>query len=520
MTSVFKRSGIGSSAIIIALFSILSRLMGVVRDRVLAGQFGAGDILDAYYAAFKLPDFIFTLLVLGALGAALIPVYVQVKQQGGREAAFALARRVALIVVMVLTVFAIVVAFLAPQLVSIIAPGFTGARAVLTIQLTRVMLFSTVVFGASNALGSILQAERRFVAFAAAPILYNAGIILGAWLLVPLWGPAGLGWGVVLGSILHLLIQQRAVRELGFSWFKGSWGDIRAAWKVFALMGGRTVGLAASAIEQVIINGFLSTLTVGSVAAFALAANLQSFPTNVFGVSLAIAAFPVFSEALGANNRVEFLQQFSTTMRRILFFVLPLAILFLVLRAHVVRVVLGSGAFDWDDTIRTAQMLGFLSVAMVADSVLPLIARVFYALGDTRTPAYTSIGVVILNVILLFAFRPWGLTGIGASYVISRTVNAGVLLGLLTRRIGGLNAGEILQAVQPMVLAACVGGLAAYGCLHLTASIFNLHTFAGVFMHGSLAGLVGAVVYFLITRYWRITEAEILYTRIRGLGNY
>lgn len=497
-------------ALIIAVFSVASRLLGVLRDRILASHFGAGSVLDAYYAAFKIPDFIFNIFVLGALASAFIPVFINLRAKEGEVRAQKLTQIIFNLLVVLLTACALFGIILAPWLMPVIAPGFDPERQVLAISLTRIMLLSIIFFGASNVLGSVLQAEKRFLSYSLAPVLYNLGIILGLYTFVPSFGPIGLAWGVVLGSVLHLLVQIPAVLKLGFSWRPlFNWSE-RGVKQVLKLLGPRTIGLAASSLEQIITASFVSTLGVGSLAAFTLASNLHSFPINVFGVSLAVAAFPLFSEACSNNKNNDFISHFKDSVRRILFFVIPMSVLFLVLRAQIVRVVLGSGAFDWSDTIRTAQVLGFLSLAMVADSLVPLVARAFYALSDTRTPALVAIGSVVLNLFLLIILARYGLGGIGLAYVASRVLSLSALVGLLGKRMGNLGAEYIMQGVWRMLFASILSGAAAYATLRFMAPQVDMHTFFGIFAQGVTAGGVGVLSYLILALTWKLPEVNFV----------
>ncbi|MDP3986144.1 MAG: murein biosynthesis integral membrane protein MurJ [Candidatus Veblenbacteria bacterium] len=497
---------VSRSAVIIGVLSVLSRLIGVLRDRLLASTFGAGTVLDAYYAAFKVPDFIFNTFVLGALASALIPVFVHYRESEGRTQAFALAARVLNVLAIFLAVCAGLGALGAPWLVSLVAPGFDAASRVLTIELTRVMLITVVVFGVSNVLSSVLQAEQRFVAFGVAPVFYNLGIIAGLFWFVPHLGAAGLGWGVVLGSVLHFLVQLPAVVRVGFRWRPWWSGTHEGVRQVVRLLAPRTLGLIASQINQVITISFVSHLAVGSLAAFSLASNLHSFPINVFGVSLAVAVFPLLSQAVSGQQQDEFIRYFSHNVRRVLFYVLPLSVLFLVLRAQLVRVVLGSGAFDWNDTIRTAQVLGFLALAIVADSVLPLVARAFYALKDTRTPAMAAGLSIIVNLLLLYTLRPFGLAGVGVAYVCSSVTNVVVLTALLGKRIGDLGSAWVVSGTWRMALGSLAAAASAYGTLQLVAPQVDMDTFLGVATQGGLAGLAGCLSYLVVSLTLKLPE--------------
>lgn len=496
--------------LVLAVCSVLSRLAGVVRDRLLATTFGAGATLDAYYAAFKIPDLIFNTLVLGAIAAAFIPTYVNLRRSQGNQAAWGLSKIVILAVVVVLSVLALAGIIFAPWLVhNLIAPGFDSERTALTISLTRIMLLATVVFGASNVVGSVLQAEQKFTAFAIAPILYNVGIIIGLYTVVPFLGNRGLAWGVVLGALLHLLIQLPALRRIPRLGPPPI--SLQLPLKaVLRLLGPRTIGLAAGQVEQLMMAGFISQLSVGSMAAFALASNLQSFPTNVFGVSLAVAAFPLLSRAWSESDPVSFIHHFSSTVRRTIYYVLPLAVLFLVLRAQIVRVVLGAGAFDWGDTIRTSQVLGFLSLAMLADSIIPTVARAFYAIGDTKTPTLAALVAMVVNLFLLLSLVRFGLTGIGIAYVTSRLLNLGLLSARLGKKLGTVGAEHIVEGSRVILTAALTAGVVAYLALRVVAPFVDMHTFLGVAFQGLVAGCLGISTYLSFTYVNGLSEAREL----------
>ena len=504
------RDSVTKGALIVASFGILSRFLGLLRDRLLASTWGANEILDAYYAAFKIPDFIFNSLVLGALASALIPIFIQYRENKGTAQAYELVNKILNLLIVVLLGAAVMAAIASPWLVKIIAPGFSLYTLTLTSQLTRVMLLAVVIFGASNVLSSVLQAQQRLTAFALAPVLYNVGIIAGLILFVPMFGPYGLAWGVVLGSLLHLLVQLPAMRKINWRWqplfsFKDT--GVR---QVLALLGPRTLGLVASQINQIITVGFVSSLAVGSLAAFSLALNLHSFSINVFGVSLAIAVFPLLSQAFSTSQPSDFIHHFSLNLRRILFYVMPLSVLFLVLRAQLVRVVLGSGAFDWSDTIATAQVLGFLALAIVSDSLLPLVARAFYALKDTKTPVIAALVSITVNFALLFILRPFALSGVGIAYVCSSVIYLVILIAILGQRLGNLGSSWIIAGIWQMVLGSLVAGSAAYGTLYLVAPQVDMNTFIGIFTQGLLAGLAGVVSYLVISLAFNLAEIHFV----------
>lgn len=372
------------------------------------------------------------------------------------------------------------------------------------------MLVAVIVFGVSNVISSILQAQQRLASFALAPVLYNVGIILGIYIIVPQWGAYGLAGGVVLGSLLHLAVQLPAVWRLGWRPHLGLSFKDAGLREVIRLLLPRTLGLAAAQINQIVTASFVSTLAVGSLAAFSLALNLHSFPINVFGVSLAVAVFPLLSQAYIASQRQDFVRYFSQNIRRVLFYALPLSVLFLVLRAQLVRVVLGSGAFDWQDTIRTAQALGFLALAIVSDSILPLVARTFYALKDTTTPLVAGLCSIVVNVIMLVSLRNFGLAGVGIAYVSASVVNLFILLAILGHRLGDLGANWIITGLWRMSLSALAAAASAWGVLYLLAPRVDMNTFWGIFSQGAIAGLAGVFSYLVVSAALGLSEIDFI----------
>src|SRR3989338_7822651 len=341
-------------AVLIAFFTIISKLLGLFRDRLLASYFGAGSLLDSYYAAFKLPDLIFNTLVLGALASAFIPVFTRI-WLADKDRALKLSNTVLNYLMVALIILSALFVFLAPNIVNLIVPGFSGDQLRQTVDLTRIMLLSIIFFGISNVIGGILNSLKKFLTFSLAPVFYNLGIILGILIFYPAFGFVGLAWGVVLVSGLHFLIQLPEVIRSGWV-YRFSWQITDEVKRVFKLMLPRTLGLAAGQVNQLVITMVASTLMAGSIAVFNLANNLQSFPISIFGVSLAIAVFPVFSEALARADQDKFRTAFSIHFRRVIFLIIPVSIFILLLRAQLVRVILGSGNFDWSDTYYIAQI--------------------------------------------------------------------------------------------------------------------------------------------------------------------
>ncbi|MFA6304757.1 MAG: murein biosynthesis integral membrane protein MurJ [Patescibacteria group bacterium] len=500
---------VSGGAVLIAFFSVISRLLGLVRDRLLASYFGAGSILDSYYAAFKLPDIIFNTLVLGALASAFIPVFTKAWFKD-KEKALILSNIILNYLLVALIVLAGGMIIFASNLVPLIVPGFSGDQLEQTVLLTRIMLLSIIFFGISNVVGGILNSLKKFFTFSLAPVFYNLGIILGVTTFYPIFGLSGLAWGVVFGSILHLLIQLPEVIKSGWR-YQWSWRPNPEAVKVFKLMIPRTIGLAANQFNLIVITVVASTLATGSLAIFNLANNLQSFPISIFGVSLAIAVFPVFSETLAQNESGRFVQVFSLHFRRVVFLLIPISVFILLLRAQLVRVILGSGNFDWQNTYDTAQTLGWFTISLLAQSLIPMLARSFYALEDTKTPVYISSLAIVLNIIgTVFLGKLFGVAGLAMAFSISSIVNMIILLMVLRLRVGYLDDKKIIWSTLKISFNSVISGLVVYVVLRIMASAVDMRSFLGIFTQGLVAGLAGLSFYLLISLLTRCEEIQII----------
>lgn len=496
-------------AVLIAFFTIISKLLGLVRDRLLASTFGAGALLDTYYAAFKLPDLIFNTLVLGALAAAFIPVFTKLWLID-KERALRVANTVLNYLLLILLVLLAVVWLLADRLVPLFTPGFSLEQWQQTVVLTRIMLLSIVFFGISNVFGGILNSLRRFLTFSLAPVFYNLGIILGITAFWQWWGIEGLAWGVVFGSLLHFLIQLPETLKAGW-FYQWAWRVSGEVKKIFRLMVPRMLGMATQQVNLLVITIIASSLSSGSLAIFNLANNLQSLPSSIFGVSLAIAVFPVFSEALALKDHTGFVSAFSLHFRRILFLIIPVSVLLLLLRAQIVRVVLGSGQFDWSDTYFTAQSLGWFVISLFAQSLIPMVARTFYALEDTKTPVMISILAISLNIVgSIFLGPVMGVEGLALAFSVAAILQLLILMVVLRLRVGYLDDKKIIWSIFKISVNSLLSGAIIYLMLRIMAGLVDMRTFWGIFTQGLVAGVVGLIFYLALGLLTNCQEISIV----------
>jgi putative peptidoglycan lipid II flippase len=508
---ITRRSSIFEATLVLAVASLVSRLFGLIRDRTLAAHFGAGNVLDSYYAAFKIPDFIFNLLILGALSSAFIPIFIEYLKKEGKEEAWSLVNSLMNFGIVVMTGILLLIAIFAPYLAKFVAPGFEPDKQMIVANLMRVMLLSPFFFGISNLAGGILNSFKSFIVYAIAPILYNLGIILGVIYLVPRFGYMGLAYGVVLGAFLHMLIQIPSVFALGYRYRMHINLRHPALRRIAVLMIPRTMGIAAQQVSVLLNTVIASTLAVGSVAVLNLADNLQSLPISIFGISFAVAVFPTLSEKYTLQKIGEFKDDFTKTLRQILYLIIPMMMLYWLLRAQIVRLAFGAGQFSWEDTRFTISTLAFFTFGMAAQAVIPLLARSFYALQDTRTPFLASVLTLIVDVVAaLFLIHYLNVVGLALAVSIAAVINALALFFILRRRLGGLNLKPLLTMASKVIVSALAMGAMGYGALQAMSWIVNTHTFVGLLAQAAVAAVIAGLTYLAVTRRLGLPEVKMV----------
>lgn len=510
-----QSNSITGAAVVLGLASFVSRLIGIVRDRLFAHHFGAGDVLDAYYAAFRIPDLVYNLIIVGALSAGFIPIFLKIlkskNETGNEDASKKLAWQVTNSIINTLGLILIITCGLlfvfTPQLMKFVVPGFENEKMQMTITLTRIMFLSPILLGISGIASSVLQSFKNFLIYSLTPIMYNLGIIIGVIFFVPIWGINGLAYGVILGALLHLAIQTPSLYHHGFRYQALFLWKNKYVREIGKLMIPRTLGMAVSQINLLVITILASTLTAGSIAIFNLANNLQYFPIGLIGISFAIAAFPTLAKFVAEDNKKEMVNQLSSTIRQILFFIIPITIVFLLLRAQIVRVVLGSGEFDWSDTILTANTLAFFSLSLFAQCLIPLLARAFYALHNTWTPFFVGIISAIVNVVAVLYFKQiLGVSGLALGFTLAMIIQMSLLWILLRKNLGTLHESRIIISLYKISLASIVMAIIIQALKIPLSNIVDMTKFWGILTQGFVAGGVGLLVYMFICWILKLEE--------------
>lgn len=444
---------ITKGAFIIAIFYIINGAMALLRNGLLAGKFGAERNLDIYYAAFRIPDFLYAILIAGALSAALIPLFVE-KLNISKEKAWEFSSKVLSVFALILLAGAIITIIFAPFLAKLIAPGFSLTHQKMVANLTRIMMIQPILLGLSNIIVGILQSFKRFLITSLSPILYNLGIIIGIIFLYPLLGISGLAVGVVLGAVFHFAIQLPSLKGLDFKFkflpkFKDK--DIK---EVFKLMIPRVAGLMSVHINFLAITIISSSLAVGSLAIFNFANDLQSLPQNIFAISFAIASFPILAGL--SKDKEEFNNEIQKTIKNILFFIIPVSFLFFFLKNEIIGITLNYGRFDFGNVFLVSKALGIFSLSLIAQGLLPLLIRAFFALKNSIQPFFAGLTANLFNIILgIILSKKFGILGLVSAFAISSWLNLIILIILLYFKKGiNLLKISLLKSVGRILLSS------------------------------------------------------------------
>jgi putative peptidoglycan lipid II flippase len=531
-----ETSTLHNAAYLLGGFALLSQVLAFLRDRLLAHVFGASAALDSYYAAFRIPDFLFVTVASVVSISVLVPFIIE-RERRGKEEVRKFIDDISSFFSFLIIGVSLLAFFLIPILSPILFKGFSGTELARVILLSRVFLLSPIFLGFSNLLGSLTQAYNRFIVYAFAPLLYNAGIILGILFLAPHFGVLGVALGVVLGSLLHLLIQIPFVFKIGLFPRTKFFFDFQSVKKVALLSFPRTLSLSVNHIATLFLISLASLMPVGSISIYSFALNIQSVPLSVIGVSYSLAAFPTLSRHFADKNIKGFVEQMAKTARHIIFWSLPATVLFIMLRAQIVRVLLGTGRFSWDDTRLTAAALAIFSLSALSQSLLLLFTRAFYSAGHTKKPFFINFISAIVTILFaysfvkLFDFSPslrYFVTSILRVHDLDATVlmlplgyTVGTILNGIVHWIGfekdfpGFTR-EVRRTFFDTLIASLLIGVGVYDGLNIFGSLFSNVTLVGIFLQGLTAGIFGIMVGILVLVLLDSQELSEAWHSLRG----
>jgi putative peptidoglycan lipid II flippase len=507
------------AALVLAVFSILSQLIGLFRDRFLASTIGPSASLDVYYAAFRTPDFIYNAIASLFSVTVLIPfITANIKKNDDNQTKKFSDSLITVYLLGMVVVSAIAFIFM-PFISKMVSPGFSIEQNSNLILYTRIMLLSPFLFGLSSLFSAFTQVKQKFLSFAIAPLLYNIGIVIGILFLYPRLGILGVILGVILGALFHVLIQVPSL--LSVSRFPRLTTSID--WKMIIQVVKqslpRTLGLSITNIIFISMSAIASMLVVGSISVFQLSYNIQTTPLMIIGISYAVAAFPTLTKLFEEEKKEEFISLIHRATRNILFLSIPAALFFIVLRAQIVRILLGAGVFSWNDTRLVAGALALFSISVTAQSMILLLVRGFYAQGNTKTPLkINAIGLLVTvfattGLLVLFNWSPLFEQFIVSLLRVDGVVGVSVLLLPL-----GFSIGQITNAILLWVYfhkkqqrsfkehdikktlfhtagAGIISATGVYMLLSFIGTGVDQAKFMGILLQGVIAGVFGILVY-------------------------
>ncbi|MFA6324744.1 MAG: lipid II flippase MurJ [Candidatus Paceibacterota bacterium] len=528
---------VNQAALILGFFTLLSQILALFRDRLIAHFIGPGATLDTYYAAFRIPDLIFISIASLASITVLIP-FIMSRMDGDKvtEKAKKFLDDIFTVFFFSMLFVSIIVFLLMPFLARIIAPGFSLEMQTKLIMVSRIMLLSPILMGLSNLFGTVTQIFRKFFFYSLSPVFYNIGIILGIIFLYPILGIYGLALGVALGALFHFIIQLIASSGCDFRIRFSRSIDFKEIKKVVFLSLPRTLGLAFNSISLIVIISMASFLKVGSISVFNFSFNLQSVPLNIIGISYAVAAFPTLAKSFTSGDKNKFKINLKMTARQIIFWSLPVTFLFIVLRAQIVRVILGSGSFSWENTRLVAASLAIFSFSILAQGMTALLSRAYYAGGNTKKPLIvnliSSVLIIILSILLVKVFDNslYFRYFIESLFKVNDIPGTTVLMLPLAYSIGTIlnfalhwffvkkdfMKGEsfIAKAFFQSLGASFFIGFVSYIFLNIFSPIFGTTTFLGIFLQGFVSGIIGIIAGVIVLY---LLKNEELYDLIKTL---
>lgn len=521
-----RQTNILSAALIIMITIILSQILGIIRQRLLISIFGASDITGIYLASARLPDFLFQLIIAGALSSAFIPIFSDYLAEARDEDAHRMASTLLTIGMFIFSAISIVLFIFAPFFLQLfnVGSGFSLSQMHLMANLMRIILFGQLIFIIGSFFSALLQSYNHFLIPGLAGAFYNMGIIIG---IVALSGSIGIyapAIGIIFGSIFFIIVQIPLVRKIGFSFIPSLSFSDSGIIEVSRLMWPRTISIGVYQLGTLITVTMISFLSTPgrNYVILDYAQTIAFAPVALIGQAIAQAAFPVLSRE---RTRLEsFKKIFMTSFNQLAYLVLPFSVLLLVLRIPIVRILYGVPQFDWGATLLTGKTLAVLTFSISAQALICLVSRAFYALHDSKTPLFigtlSTLLMIILGFILIIYYK-LGIEGIALAYSVSSIINLVLLMIFLNKKVNGFNKIEILVSLSKIFLATICTGYAIYIPIKLLDQLVldTTHTI-NLLIITAIASFIGLCIYLFLTWFLNVKEAFTFLLLFRKLGNW
>ncbi len=507
-----------SAAFVLFVSSGLSAALGLVKGRLLTANFGVSEELGIFYTADRIPNLIYSVLVVGALSTIFIPVFTELISKSKKQA-WEAASSIIIVGFGFFAIISLIAMIFAPQIIAGLALGeFSEQQIMLGADLMRIMIVAQIILVLSSFTTCILQSFKLFLAPAMAPVVYNLGMILGVIFLSDKYGMYGPAYGVIIGALLHFAIQLPALKKLDFDFELKVDLKNKGIRHVFKLIPPRILSVVLNQSISTISNSLAILVSTSSVVILKFSSQLQFFPVHLFGASMAAASLPVLSELAGQDNK-SFKKVFITTLHQTLFMVLPASMLLLILRMPIVRLVYGVENFPWEATIKTAYTLAFFSVSIFSQSVVYLCTRAFYAQKDTITPVKLSVLSLLINTfvaVYLVTKMDFGVWAIALSYSLASLIEMSLLIYYLSKKLDGFTFEELFVPFIKIGYATVFMGMFIYTPLKiLDQQVFDTSRTINLLVLTILVALAGSASYIVFTKLFNVVEIELLYKLLR-----
>ncbi len=539
-----KQTSILSAALVLMGTVILSQVLGIFRQRLLGSTFGVSDTLGVYLVSSKLPDFLFQLIIAGALSSAFIPVFTDFLSKNRSEDANKMASTLLFFGFILFGAVSIVLFIFAPFFLQLINPGagYTASHMDLMANLMRIIIFGQMIFLVATFFSAVLQSHNHFFIPGIAAATYNLGIILGIYILSPMTGIYAPAVGVVIGALIYTVFQIPSIRSVGFHFKPSLSFNTPGVREVTKLMWPRTLSLLIFQLGTIMTVSLISFLPSAgrNYVIFDYAQTLAFAPVVLFGQTIAQAAFPVLSRE---KDRLDiFRTTFMTSFNQMLYLVLPVSVLFLVLRIPIVRLVYGAGKFDWDATVFMGRTLAFFALSLFAQALIYLVSRAFYAVHDTKTPLIVGAVSTFLMLALSFLFIsfwstnlqnlaeiytskfrliPVGIESIAMAFSVASIFNLTILLVLLNRKIHIFSLGSFWLPQIKIFSSVILMGFAIYIPIKLLDQlVFDTTRTINLIFLTAVASLIGLSIYLFLTWLLNVKEASTFLLIFKRLGNW
>lgn len=522
-----QQSNILSAAFVIMATIIFSQVLGLVRQRLLVSIFGASDTLGVYLVSTKLPDFLFQLIIAGALSSAFIPIFSDYLVKNKEKEGHRLASTLLFVSLIIFSLFSLLLFIFAKEFSSLVAPGFTNEHINLMASLMRIIIFGEILFIIGSFLAAILQSYNHFFIPGIASALYNLGIILGILFLSPVVGIFSAAYGVILGALIFVVIQLPFIKSIGFSFRPAlSISSIKSSGilEVFKLIWPRTLSIAVFQVGTIITITLVSFLQNPgrNYVVFDYAQTLAFAPVVLFGQAIAQAAFPVLSRE--KDRLSDFKTTFITSFNQMLYLVLPVSVLFIVLRIPVVRLIYGAAQFDWAATVLTGKTLAFFSISIFAQSLTYLVSRGFYALHDTKTPlvvgSLTTLTMILISATFIFSYR-FGIESIALAFSIASILNFLIMFIILDKKTGGFDKVPLIKTVSKIFLASIFTAFALYIPIKLLDQlVFDTTKTINLLLLTGISSFAGLSLYLFLTWLFEVKEAKMFILLFKKIGDW